>query len=129
AARAQLLTPAQMLAQLSHRFDFLVSRRRDVTERHRTIRAAIDWSYQLLSPELQQFFARLSVFRGGWTLAAAEAVCAPDPALKCRSDSTRSASADSAPSQSAQADFVPSDLDFNPGPEGSPIPDVLDLLA
>src|SRR5262249_6575270 len=47
--------------------------------RHRTLRAAIDWSYRLLSPELQQFFARLSVFRGGWTLEAAEAVCeAPD---------------------------------------------------
>ena len=74
AARALVMSPAQMLAQLEHRFDFLVSRRRDVAERHRTLRAAIDWSYRLLTPELQQFFMRLSVFRGGWTLEAAEAV-------------------------------------------------------
>jgi tetratricopeptide (TPR) repeat protein len=67
AARAQVLTPSQMLAQLSRRFDFLVSRKRDATGRHRTLREAIDWSYQLLSPELQRFFCRLSVFRGGWT--------------------------------------------------------------
>ncbi len=75
AARALLLTPAQMLAQLERRFDFLVTRRRDAHERHRTLRAAIEWSYRLLSPDLQRFFARLSVFRGGWTLEAAEAVC------------------------------------------------------
>jgi tetratricopeptide (TPR) repeat protein len=81
ASRAQVLTPAQIVAQLARRFDFLVSRRRDATPRHRSLRAAIDWSYQLLAPELQRFFARLSVFRGGWTLEAAEAVCsgAPDP--------------------------------------------------
>lgn len=52
AAQALVMSPAQMLAQLEHRFDFLVSRRRDVAERHRTLRAAIDWSYQLLTPEL-----------------------------------------------------------------------------
>jgi predicted ATPase/DNA-binding SARP family transcriptional activator/class 3 adenylate cyclase len=74
AARVQVLTPAQMLAQLEHRFDFLVSRRRDVAERHRTLRAAIEWSYRILSPDLQQFFACLSVFRGGWALEAADAV-------------------------------------------------------
>jgi predicted ATPase len=75
AARAQVLTPAQMVAQLEQRFDFLVSRRRDVAARHRTLRAAMEWSYQLLPLELQRFFARLSVFRGGWTLEAAAAVC------------------------------------------------------
>lgn len=75
AARAQVLTPAQMLAQLAHRFDLLTSRRRDLSERHRTLRATVDWSYQLLSPELQRFVCRLSVFRGGWTVQAAEAVC------------------------------------------------------
>ena len=74
AARAQVLSPSQVLAQLKRRFDFLVSRRRDIPERHRTLRAAIDWSYRLLSSELQRFFARLSVFRGGWTLEAAENV-------------------------------------------------------
>ena len=73
-ARAQALSPAQMLAHLSRRFDFLVSRKRDAILRHRTIRAAVDWSYQLLSPELQDFFAQLSVFRNGATLEAVEAV-------------------------------------------------------
>jgi tetratricopeptide (TPR) repeat protein len=75
AARAQMLTPTQMLLQLGKRFEFLVSRKRGVTERQRTLRATVDWSYRLLSPELQRFFACLSVFRGGWTLEAAEAVC------------------------------------------------------
>ncbi|HLK56736.1 MAG TPA: tetratricopeptide repeat protein [Chthonomonadaceae bacterium] len=76
AARAQVLTPAQMLTQLGHRLDFLVSRRRDIAERHRTLRATLDWSYRLLEPALQRCFACLSVFRGGWNLEAAEAVCA-----------------------------------------------------
>jgi predicted ATPase len=75
AARAQMLTPSQMLMQLDARFDFLVSRRRDIAPRHRTLRAAFGWSYELLSPELRRFFARLSVFHGRWTLEAAEAVC------------------------------------------------------
>jgi predicted ATPase/DNA-binding SARP family transcriptional activator len=82
AARAGVLTPQQMLKRLAgagpspaQRFDLLVSQRRDVSSRHRSLRAAIESSYQLLSPELQRFFARLSVFRGGWTLEAAEAVC------------------------------------------------------
>ena len=74
AARALVLTPSQMLAQLAHRFEFLASRKRDASERQRTLRGAVDWSYRLLSPELQRFFARLSVFRGGWTAEAAEQV-------------------------------------------------------
>ncbi len=74
AARALVMTPSQMLNQLAHRFELLVSRKRGVAERQRTLRAAIDWSYRLLSPELQQFFARLCVLRGGWTVEAAEAV-------------------------------------------------------
>src|SRR5262249_53214944 len=75
------LTPGQMLAQLANRFEFLVSRRRGISERQRTLRAAIDWSYRLLAPDLQRFFARLSVFRGGWTVEAAEAVCEEPLAL------------------------------------------------
>lgn len=81
AARVQVLTPAQMLIQMEQRFDFLVSRKRDVPTRHRTLRAAIDWSYHLLSPEMQRFFVRLSVFRGGWTMEAAAAVCEDKSAL------------------------------------------------
>jgi predicted ATPase len=75
AARAMVLTPSQMLAQLDDRFAFLTSRRKDISERHRTLRGAVEWSYRLLDPELQQFFSRLSVFRDGWTLDAAEEVC------------------------------------------------------
>lgn len=75
AARVQTLTPKQMLDQLEHRLDFLISRKRDVVDRHRTLRASVEWSYRLLSSELQRFFARLSVFRGGWTVEAAQSIC------------------------------------------------------
>ena len=81
AARAQVLTPSQMLLQMAQRFDFLVSRKKDVALRHRTLKSTIDWSYALLAPNLQRFFVRLSVFRGGWTSAAAEAVCTEPLAL------------------------------------------------
>jgi tetratricopeptide (TPR) repeat protein len=54
-----------------------------MTPRHRSLWAALDWSYQLLAPELQRFFARLSVFQGGWTLEAAEPVCDEPKALHC----------------------------------------------
>src|SRR4028118_1921956 len=70
-----------MLAQIGRRFDFLVGRRRGASERQRTLRATLDWSYRLLSPDLQRFFARLSVFRGGWSVEAAEAVCEEPLAL------------------------------------------------
>ncbi len=81
AARAQMMTPAQMLEQLARRFDFLVSRKRGTADRQRTLRSAVDWSYRLLPPDLQQFFLRLSVFRGGWTAEATEAVCEEPLAL------------------------------------------------
>ncbi len=81
AARALVLTPSQMLAQLGNRFEFLVSRKRGIAERQRTLRAAVDWSYRLLAPDLQRFFAQLFVFRGGWTVEAAEAVCEEPLAL------------------------------------------------
>nr|CAA9265327.1 hypothetical protein AVDCRST_MAG63-2647 [uncultured Armatimonadetes bacterium] len=74
AARVQVLTARQMVTQLDRRFELLVSRKRDISERHRTLWAAINWSYGLLTPDLQKFFRRLSVFRGGWTLEAAETV-------------------------------------------------------
>ena len=81
AAWAQTLTPAQMLAHLDRRLDLLVSRRRDLPPRHRSLRAALDGSWQLLPSDLQTFLARLSVFRGGWTVEAAEAVCEEPAAL------------------------------------------------
>jgi predicted ATPase len=85
AARAPLLTPAQMLQHLSDRFGFLAGGRRDRAERHQTLRAALEWSYQSLPESRQRLLARLSVFRGGWMLDAAAAVCdgeaAPGAAL------------------------------------------------
>ena len=74
AAWAQMLTPNQMLDRLSERFDLLVNPRRASTSRHQTLKTAIDWSYQLLPKDLQEFFAGLSVFHGGWTIAAAAEV-------------------------------------------------------
>jgi predicted ATPase/class 3 adenylate cyclase len=78
AARVAVLTPRQMLDRLHNRLDLLAGGRRDMPERHRTLRATIAWSYELLPAPLQQLFARLSIFRGGWTLEAAEQVCAID---------------------------------------------------
>ncbi|UJR78170.1 BTAD domain-containing putative transcriptional regulator [Sandaracinus amylolyticus] len=78
AARVKLLAPEQILARLDDSFRLLTSRARTAIPRHRTLRATIDWSYALLSAEEQLLLDRLSVFRGGFTLDAAEAVCA-DP--------------------------------------------------
>jgi len=74
AAWAKTLPPAKMLERLEQQLDLLVSRRRDVPARQRSMRATLEWSYDLLDPPLQEVFAGLSVFRGGWTLEAAEAL-------------------------------------------------------
>ncbi len=74
AAWVGTLTPTQMLSRLNRRLDLLISRRNDLSPRQRTLRGAIAWSYDLLIPELRPLFARLSLFRGGWTLEAAEAL-------------------------------------------------------
>jgi predicted ATPase len=73
AGRAQVLSPEQLLLGLGERLS-IAAREHDIPERHRTLRAAIDWSYRLLRPELQRFFASLSVFRGGFTAEAAAQV-------------------------------------------------------
>ena len=75
AARSKLLSPAAILERLAHRLDLLSGGPRDAPQRQQTLRAAIDWSYDLLDPEVRAVFARLGVFVGGWTLEAAEAVC------------------------------------------------------
>lgn len=73
AARTSLMTEEQLLARLGSRLDLLRAGR-DAPERHQTLRATIEWSYELLSPEEQRLFAALSIFRGGWTLDSAERV-------------------------------------------------------
>lgn len=70
--------PTQMVAHLQKRLTDLTSRRRDLPERHRSLRAAIDYSYDTLSPDLQRFFASLSVFRGAVTVEAAYEICFRD---------------------------------------------------
>jgi predicted ATPase/DNA-binding SARP family transcriptional activator len=81
AAWMALLSPAQMQERLKQRFKLLVSRRQDIPERHRSMRATLEWSYRNLELEQRRFFARLAIFRGGWTLEAAEAVCSAPHAL------------------------------------------------
>ncbi len=76
AAFAQVLTPAQILARANRRLPLLVSRSKDSPARHASLRAALDWSWQLLDPALRRAFARLSVLRGGWTLDAANVIAA-----------------------------------------------------
>ena len=77
AARTSVLTPEQISIRLSQRLDFLKGGP-DRDPRQETLRATIEWSYELLSLEEQQVFARLSVFAGGCTLAAAEEVADTD---------------------------------------------------
>ena len=77
AARAGALSPQEILARLDQRFSLLNAGPRDAPDRHRTLHAALDWSYELLEPVEQTLFARLGLFRGGCTLAAVEAVCNP----------------------------------------------------
>ena len=75
AARAKALAPAELRARFEQRLPLLSKGRRDAPERQRTLRATIDWSYDLLAPDERDAFARLAVFAGGWTLDAATAVC------------------------------------------------------
>jgi predicted ATPase/class 3 adenylate cyclase/DNA-binding CsgD family transcriptional regulator len=75
AAKIRVLSLDQIASRLDDRFRLLRSGSRTVLERHQTLRAAIDWSYNLLSPAEQTLFNRLSVFVDGWTLEATEAVC------------------------------------------------------
>ena len=77
-----VLTPAQALGRLDERFALLVSRSPETVKRHRTLHAAIAWSFDLLPADLREFWAKLSVFRGGWTAEAAEAVCGHANALE-----------------------------------------------
>ena len=73
---------ASIADQLSDRFRFLTTGFRTASPRHRTLRAAIDWSYELLTVAERQLLARASVFAGGFDLAAAEAVCVGGSVLR-----------------------------------------------
>jgi predicted ATPase/serine/threonine protein kinase len=75
AARVKVLSPSAMRTRLRSRLQLLTGGARDMPERQQTLRAAIDWSYDLLGVAEQRLFRRLGVFVGGCTLEGAEAVC------------------------------------------------------
>ncbi len=75
AARVKALSTEQLLGRLERRLPMLTGGPRDAPERQKTLRATIDWSYELLIGEEQRAFRRLAVFAGGCTLDAAEEVC------------------------------------------------------
>jgi predicted ATPase len=75
AARARLLSTSELRDRIENRLGLLADGPRDLPDRQRTLRSTIDWSYDLLDEGDQLLLARLAVFAGGWTLAAAESVC------------------------------------------------------
>ena len=78
AARLATLSLDQLAARLDDRFRLLTGGSRTALPRQQTLRATLDWSYELLSPPEQRLLRRLAIFAGGWTLEAAEAVCSGD---------------------------------------------------
>ena len=78
AARTRLLPPDKLLPRLERALPVLTGGARDAPERQRTLRATIEWSYDLLPREEQQLFRRLAVFASSFTVEAAEAVCDAD---------------------------------------------------
>jgi predicted ATPase/DNA-binding SARP family transcriptional activator len=75
AARTKALAPGEILTRLDTRLPLLTGGPRDAPRRQQTLKATIDWSYELLDDDQRRLFARLAVFTGGCALAAAEAVC------------------------------------------------------
>lgn len=81
ASRLRLLSPSAMLERLDRALPLLTGTARDLPARQRTLRGAIDWSYDLLAPEIAALFRRICVFAGGFTIAAAESVEAAEGEL------------------------------------------------
>ena len=79
AAWVNVLAPAQIASRLDDRFRLLARGSRTALPRHQTLRATMDWSYELLSKEEKTLLQRLSVFSNGWTLEAAEVICGETP--------------------------------------------------
>ena len=79
AARLSALSARDVAARLDDRFRLLTAGNRAALPRHQTLRGVLDWSYTLLNAPEQALLRRLAVFAGGWTIEAAETVCAGDP--------------------------------------------------
>jgi predicted ATPase/transcriptional regulator with XRE-family HTH domain len=75
AARLKILSPSEVLDRLGGQHELLSRGTRDSGDRHRTLRATLDWSYDLLEPAAAQLFPQLAVFAGGWTLDSLVEVC------------------------------------------------------
>jgi non-specific serine/threonine protein kinase len=78
AARIKIFSPQALLSRLDRSLDVLTGGGRDLPARQRTLRQAIAWSYDLLEEDEKRFFRKLGIFRGGWTIEAAEKVCGED---------------------------------------------------
>ena len=78
AARVNMFSTAQIAARLDDRFHLLTGGSRTALPRQQTLRASIDWSWNLLSDPERTLLRRLTVFAGGWTLEAAESVCSAE---------------------------------------------------
>lgn len=94
AARAKVLTVQQIATRLDDRFNLLTAGTKGTLPRHQTLRAAVDWSYDLLTEPERVLLRRLAAFAGGWTLEAAEAVCADDGGLAAQGPSNPISRAD-----------------------------------
>lgn len=81
AARVKLFAPSALYRKLSDHVADLSSKAHDVTTRHRSLTAALEWSYDLLNADEQELFKRLSIFSSGWTKEAMVEVCDPDDCL------------------------------------------------
>ena len=78
AAQVADMSVLEVLESLGERLESLWSESPDVPERHRTLRAAIDWSYRLLNPPEQRALQQFAVFAGGWFRESVSAVCGPE---------------------------------------------------
>ncbi len=102
AARARMMTPTQIASRLEDVFHLLTGGTRGVLPRQQTLKATIDWSYNLLSPKERLLLQRLSVFAGGWTLEAAEAVAPGEWGGSEESDSGKEGGASREPIASSE---------------------------
>ena len=123
AARIRLFSPVALLARLEPRLPLLTGGARDLPERQQTLRNAIAWSYDLLSPQEQSLFRRLAIFAGGFTLDAAESVTEGERGKEGKGERKDAGDAGVAPTSELQTPPTVSSS-FPPFP-----PSVIDAIA